>query len=346
MKMTEEEKKFIVDMSCYEELKDYNNINYHDTLPWVEKFRPQKLNDVIGNENIKNALKNYLELRKLPHLLLYGQSGTGKTSLINAYAHEAYGDFVKLMVLQINASEERGIEIIRNKVKPFVLSRSLYKTQPFKLVILDEVDSMTISAQSMLRRIIEDYTENARFCLICNKIKNIDPAIQSRCTSFKFSNLNYDVMKDKIQEICDKQKIIYEQSGIDILIKISKGDMRKAINNLQSLNMAYDEINYENVIKCTGYPPKKVIETIYETCQKNKLSISHDKIKNIIEDEQYSLLELITELHNYILDLYLNDKIKLDKFHNIITKLKNIEQNIFLCPPNDIGISAFIGCLY
>jgi replication factor C subunit 3/5 len=340
------EKDFIVDMSCYEELEENNKTNYYDTLPWVEKFRPQKLNDVVGNDNIKNALKNYLELGKLPHLLLYGQSGTGKTSLINAYSHEAYGDFVKLMVLQINASEERGIEIIRNKVKPFVLSRSLYKSQPFKLVILDEVDSMTISAQSMLRRIIEDYTENARFCLICNKIKNIDPAIQSRCTSFKFSNLNYDVMKDKIKEICNKEKIKYNDPGLDVLIKISRGDMRKAINNLQSLTMAYDIISYENVIRCTGYPPIKTIEMIYESCQKNKLSISHNKIKNIIETEQYSLLELITELHKYILDLYLNDKLKLDRFHNIITKLKNVEQNIFLCPPNDICLSALIGCFY
>lgn len=338
--------EFIVDMSCYEEIEDGNKTNYDKTLPWVEKFRPKKLDDVIGNDNIKNALKHYLEIKKLPHLLFYGQSGTGKTSLINAYSHEAYGNFLPLMVLQINASEERGIEIIRNKVKPFVLSCSLYKTQPFKLVILDEVDSMTISAQSMLRRIIEDYTENARFCLICNKIKNIDPAIQSRCTSFKFSNLEYTIMEKKIIEICKNEKLKYNKDGIDILIKISKGDMRRAINNLQSLNMAYDIINYDNVIKCSGYPPIKIIEDIYNITQKNTLDKCHDKIKNTIEIEQYSVLELITELHNYLLQLYLNDKIKIEKFTNIITKLKNTEQNVFLCPPNDLAISSLISCFY
>ena len=126
------------------------------------------------------------------------------------------------MVLQINASEERGIEIIRNKVKNFVITKCLYKEQPFKLVILDEADSMTFSAQSMLRRIIEDYTENARFCLICNKIKNIDPAIQSRCTMFKFSNLNLNDMRSTIIKICDINKLVYTNDGLNFLIKIFK----------------------------------------------------------------------------------------------------------------------------
>ena len=327
------------------ELKNNTNLIINN-LPWVEKYRPTIIDNIIGNKNIKEALSSYLKQKTLPHLLLHGQSGTGKTSIINSYAHQAYGDYYNMMVLQINASEERGIEIIRNKVKNFVISKCIYKIQPFKLVILDEADSMTFSAQSMLRRIIEDYTENARFCLICNRIKNIDPAIQSRCTSFKFANLEYDIMEKKIIEICMNEDLKYNKQGIDILIKISKGDMRKAINNLQSLNMAYDMINYENIIKCSGYPPIKIIEDIYNITQKNNLDKCHDKIKNIIKTEQYSILELITELHNYLLQLFLNDKIKIDKFSNIITKLKNTEQNVFLCPPNDLAIAALISCFY
>ena len=166
------------------------------------------------------------------------------------------------------------------------------------------------------------------------------------CTSFKFATLPYEIMENKIIDICTNQNIKYNKEGIDILIKISKGDMRKAINNLQSLNMAYSIINYENVIKCSGYPPIKIIEEIYNITQKNKINKCHDKLKNIIENEQYSILELITELHNYLLELYLNDKIKIDKFTNIITKLKNVEQNVFLCPPNDLAISALISCFY
>jgi replication factor C subunit 3/5 len=205
---------------------------------------------------------------------------------------------------------------------------------------------MTISAQSMLRRIIEDYTENARFCLICNKIKNIDPAIQSRCTTFKFANMDDKIMKDKLINICNIEKIKYDNDGLDILIKISKGDMRKAINNLQSLHMAYDKINYDIIIKFTGYPPLSIIKEILDITQKNQLIKCFDKIKNIIEKEQYSVLELISEMHNYLLQLYISDKIQLNKFTNIITKLKNTEQNVFLCPPNDMAISAFIACFY
>jgi len=338
--------EYIIDISRYDDIEDGNKMNYESTLPWVEKYRPHKLKDIMGNDNIKSSLQHYLEIGKLPHLLFYGQSGIGKTSLINAYAKEAYGDYLSLMVLQINASEERGIEIIRNKVKPFVLSSCLYKTQPFKLVILDEVDSMTISAQSMLRRIIEDYTENARFCLICNKIKNIDPAIQSRCTSFKFANLDDNIMKENLINICKQEKINYDMSGLDILIKISKGDMRKAINNLQSLSMAYDKLNYDNVIRFTGYPPLNTIKNIYEMTQKNQLNKCYDKIKELIDNEQYAVLELITEMHNYLLDLFLSGKIQINKFTNIITKLKKIEQNVFLCPPNDMAISAFISCFF
>lgn len=316
------------------------------TLPWVEKYRPKFIDDIIGNSNIKNALQTYLKSKQLPHLLFHGPSGTGKTSIINSYAREAYKEHYNFMVLQINASEERGIEIIRNKVKNFVITKCLYKEQPFKLVILDEADSMTFSAQSMLRRIIEDYTENARFCLICNKVKNIDPAIQSRCTMFKFSNLNIDDMKETIIKICDINKTTYTDDGLTFLLKISKGDMRKAINNLQSIIMSYKVINYNNVSKSFGYPSFKDIDKIYKIIIKNNLNKSDEMIKKIINDNQYSLLEIIVETHQYLLDKFINNEIKIDNFSNIINKLKQIEHNLYLCPLNDLGISAFTACFY
>jgi len=251
-----------------------------------------------------------------------------------------------MMVLQINASEERGIEIIRNKVKNFVISKCIYKVQPFKLVILDEADSMTFSAQSMLRRIIEDYTENARFCLICNKVKNIDMAIQSRCTQFKFSNLSKEDMRTGIIKICNDNKIKFTEDGIDFLIKISKGDMRKAINNLQSFNMSYNIINYKNVCIFFGYPSIENIDKIYEIIIKNNLSKSYDLIKNIIYNNQYSFLELINETHNFILNKFLNNEIVYDKFSSIINKLKLLEYNVYICPLDELVISSYVSCFY
>ena len=334
---------FHIDFNC--ECVKQNNQN-NDTLPWVEKYRPYTLNEIYGNEIIKNALIQYIKIKQLPHLLFYGQSGTGKTSIINAYAREAYKEYYSVMVLQINASEERGIEIIRNKVKNFVTTKSMYKEQPFKLVILDEADSMTFSAQSMLRRIIEDFTENARFCLICNRIKNIDHAIQSRCINFKFATIDSKIIAQKLNLICKINNIIITSDGIDFINKISKGDMRKAINNLQSLAMSFNIINAENVSNFFGYPTQINIDNIYNITQKNKLKQAHVIIKDNINDNQYSILELISEFNEYLLNRFLNDKISLDKYTEIILKLKSIEKNIYLCPPDDLCISAFISCFY
>jgi len=323
-----------------------NTISNVKNLPWVEKYRPTIIENIIGNKNIKEALSSYLKQKTLPHLLLHGPSGTGKTSIINSYARQAYKDYYNMMVLQINASEERGIEIIRNKVKNFVISKCIYKVQPFKLVILDEADSMTFSAQSMLRRIIEDYTENARFCLICNKVKNIDMAIQSRCTQFKFSNLSKEDMKKGIISICKDNKIKFTDDGLDFLIKISRGDMRKAINNLQSINMSYNIINYENVCIFFGYPSIEHINKIYEFVMKNNLEKSYELIKNIIYQNQYSFLEVINETHNFILQRFLENKIDYNKFSSIINKLKNLEYNVYICPLDELIVSAYVACFF
>ncbi len=317
-----------------------------ENLPWVEKYRPTVIDEIIGNGNIRDALNAYLKQGTLPHLLLHGPSGTGKTSIINSYARQAYGDYYSMMVLQINASEERGIEIIRNKVKNFVITKCIYKKQSFKLVILDEADSMTFSAQSMLRRIIEDYTENARFCLICNKVKNIDLAIQSRCTQFKFSNLPQNEMKNALIKICDENKIKSTDDGLDFIIKISRGDMRKAINNLQSIKMSYNLINYYNVCIFFGYPSIRDIEGIYKAVTENNLQKSYDIIKEIIYNNQYSCLEIINETHSYLLNIFLSGQIEFNRFSSIINKLKNLEYNIYICPPDDLIISAYTSCFF
>lgn len=327
------------------EIKNNSNSRIKN-LPWVEKYRPTIIDNIIGNKNIKEALNSYLEQKKLPHLLLHGPSGTGKTSIINSYAKQAYGNYYNMMVLQINASEERGIEIIRNKVKNFVVSKCIYKVQPFKLVILDEADSMTFSAQSMLRRIIEDYTENARFCLICNKVKNIDMAIQSRCTQFKFSNLSKEDMKKGIINICNDNKIEFTEDGLDFLIKISSGDMRKAINNLQSINMSCNIINYNNVCSFFGYPSIEHIKNIYEFIIKNNLEKSYDFIKKIIYENQYSFLELINETHSFILQKFLDNQLDYNKFSSIIIKLKNLEYNVYICPLDELIVSAYTACFF
>ena len=338
----------------YNDFKQYNDENklsskiIEDThLPWVEKFRPSKLDNVISNRQIKNTFKDYVKNKYLPHLLICGPSGVGKTSIVMALAKELYGDSYMLMTKHINASEERGIEVIRNKVKDFVMSSIfLPDVIPFKLVILDEADAMTISAQGMLRRIIEDFTSSARFCLICNKLKSIDPAIQSRCVNFRFAPLQPEIIKKRIQDICLKQDIKIESDGLDLLIKISGGDMRKVFNNLQSIYMAFNKITYQTVSKCTGYPTDNQIMLILDTLTNKSISESHNIIIKIIQENQYNLIDIITEITCKLREKFLENKIKQDKFSTIITNLKIIEQHILVSLSDNMAISSFVSAFY
>ena len=324
-----------------------NNTTTKNILPWVEKFRPQLLQDIVSNNNIVETLKKYVAKQYLPHLLLCGPSGTGKTSIINACAKELYGDNINMMILNINASEERGIEIIRNKVKDFVMTKTIFDNcVDFKLVILDEADAMTNSAQGMLRRMIEDFTQNARFCLICNKLKNIDPAIQSRCVLIRFGQLKNQDVFNKIEHICKEEKIKYEPKGLELIIKISKGDMRKVLNNLQSVYMGYKIITYENVSQCLGYPHENDIKNIYKILNTNNLQNAYDKIYKIIFDNQYLLLDIINDIHSILISDLNNNKIKIDKFKHIINNLKNLENNCLLSTSDKILISNFVSCFY
>ncbi len=324
----------------------YEIIKQEFKIPWVEKFRPKVFEEIVANKNLIETLNKYIETKYFPHLIFYGPPGTGKTTVINACAKKLYGERAPRMVLQINASEERGIETVRNKIKEFVLTKITQDEDNFKMVILDEADSMTLSAQSMLRRIIEDYTKNARFCLICNKVKNIDPAIQSRCTSFRFAQLDSKSIKSKLKTICSELKIKYDEKGLDFLIMISSGDMRKVLNNLQSVYMTYKNITYENVGNCLAFPIEHDINFILETVNKKSLKESNDLIKQIIMEKQYSLLEITNELHKILLSQYMDKKIEQTKFCNIILKLKKLEQYLFLCPTEEISITALISCFY
>ncbi len=316
-------------------------------LPWVEKFRPQELNEIISNTEIISTLKDYVKKEYLPHLLICGPSGTGKTSVIVACAKELYGESFSVMTMHINASEERGIEVIRNKVKDFVMTKNFGpKKIQFKLVILDEADAMTISAQGMLRRMIEDFTGTARFCLICNKLKNIDPAIQSRCTNFRFAPLNPTDVYKKMEYICKQQNIKYTQDGLNMIIKISNGDMRKVLNNLQSIYMAYKNITYDNVSKCIGYPTQKEIDMIYNILFTKSYEIALDNIEKIIMDNQYLLLDIINEIHMKMMNALINNKILVEKFSKIVLNLKNLEQNTFITVSEPLLISSFVAAFY
>ena len=314
-------------------------------LPWVEKYRPNQIDNIISHQEIIQSLKKFIDKKTLPHLLFFGPPGSGKTSTIMCCAYEIYKNYTDCMVLQLNASNERGIETVRTKIKNFVSNRnSIFLPEQirgiFKLVILDEIDSMTVEAQGMLRQTIEKNSTTTRFCLICNEIDKINIALQSRCALFRFTPLNVKDMKIKLEIICKTEKIKYDNESIDSIIKISDGDMRSAINMLQSINLTIDKkITNENVYKISGHCMPQTINNIFIILsdivkKKTKLNKSVEKIIDIVTNNNVTIFNLLDELKNIIMNSKFNIKQKIyliDNFaQNEVYDSVNVDPKIIL----------------
>ncbi|EQC40585.1 replication factor C subunit 3/5 [Saprolegnia diclina VS20] len=224
-----------------------------ESWPWVEKYRPSSLSDLIAHADIVATLNRLIDSQKMPHLLFYGPPGTGKTSMMLAAARRLYGNNYQSMVLELNASDDRGINVVRDQIKEFAGTKKLF-SDGIKLIILDEADAMTNDAQFALRRVIEKYTKNARFCLICNYVSKIIPALQSRCTRFRFSPLEEHQVRDRVEHIAKLENVAMTQDGFQAVLRLGGGDMRRILNILQATSMAHDEVNEANVYLCTGNP--------------------------------------------------------------------------------------------
>jgi DNA polymerase III delta prime subunit len=313
-------------MSSYENTIIKQSTNKKQ-LPWVEKYRPKQIDYIISHQEIILSLKKFIGMKTLPHLLFFGPSGSGKTSTIKCCANEIYGQYTDCMVLELNASNERGIETVRTKIKNFVCNRSsIFLPQElrsiFKLVILDEIDSMTVEAQGMLRQTIEKHSTTTRFCLICNDIDKINIALQSRCALFRFAPLNIRDMKKRLLEICEIEKIKYDKNAIDAIIKISRGDMRSAINTLQHVKQTVsDKITIDNVYKISGHCMPEVNIEIFNklmNLSKNKINFQKciEEIINIVVDNNITIFNLLEELKNIVISSNFNTSQKIYLIEN------------------------------
>ncbi|MFH0927497.1 MAG: replication factor C small subunit, partial [Candidatus Micrarchaeota archaeon] len=203
-----------------------------DVTPWTEKYRPKKLDDIIGQQDIVNSLRSFVRLKNMPHLLFAGPPGCGKTTATLALANELYGDSRSECLLEMNASDERGIDVVRGKIKDFARTIALADV-PFKLIFLDEADSLTSDAQSALRRTMELYVSATRFILGANYSSKIIEPIQSRCSVFRFSNLRDEEVSQMASRIAEKEGLEIEPKALEALKYVSEGDMRKLINAMQ-----------------------------------------------------------------------------------------------------------------
>ncbi|EME42793.1 hypothetical protein DOTSEDRAFT_80413 [Dothistroma septosporum NZE10] len=271
-------------------------VELEDNLPWVEKYRPNSLSDVSGHHDILATINKFVDTNRLPHLLLYGPPGTGKTSTALAMARRIYGNKnMRQMVLELNASDDRGIDVVREQIKTFSSTKQIFAGSfdksnnqndtiaHFKLIILDEADAMTSTAQMALRRIMEKYTANTRFCIIANYTHKLSPALLSRCTRFRFSPLKDADIRQLVDKVISEEVVNIAPEAADSLVTLSKGDMRRALNVLQachasstplhvpgqplqeSKDIERDLITQETIYDCIAAPHPGDIDTITQT---------------------------------------------------------------------------------
>lgn len=320
-------------------------------VPWVEKYRPATVDDVAHQDDVVAVLKKSLQGADLPNLLFYGPPGTGKTSTILAVSRDLFGpEMFRERVLELNASDERGISVVREKVKKFAQNTASSrrpdgkKCPPFKIIILDEADSMTSSAQAALRRTMEKQSRTTRFCLICNYISRIIEPLTSRCAKFRFKPLAADAIRNRLQYVCEKESVICTEEAVQALITTSDGDLRRAITFLQSVARLKGkgvQVEAADVLLVSGFIEPEVISSWYDTCCLGSYDKIESFIKGIIADG-YPACQLLLQLH----DTVVNSPDLTDKQKSAITeKLAVVDKRLLDGADESLQLTDVSVCL-
>ncbi|XP_055357733.1 replication factor C subunit 5-like [Paramacrobiotus metropolitanus] len=313
-----------------------------NTLPWVERYRPSALTELISHDNILSTLQTFLKEDRLPHLLFYGPPGTGKTSTILAIIKQLYEPReIPSLVLELNASDDRGIDIVRTEIVDFVSAKNVFSNK-IKLVILDEADSMTKDAQNALRRVIEKYTNHCRFCIIANYLSKIIPAIQSRCTRFRFAPLTMEQIQPRLEVILKKENARWDDSGMNAILSLAKGDMRKALNLLQCTWMAYANITADNVYSCAGHPLQSEIETAVTTMMNKPFSEAADEVDDLRTGKCYAVQDILENIHSFVGELELPGPVRI----YLLEKMADIEHRLASGCNEKIQLSSLVAAFY
>lgn len=304
----------------------------NESIPWIEKYSPNNLQEIYGNNSVIERLKNIIINKNMTNMIICGPPGIGKTCSIRCMSKQILNDNYNEAVLELNGSEDRGINAVRINIKSFAQKKLVLEEGLYKNIILDEADSITVGSQQALRRIIENYSHNTRFIFICNDNTKIIEAIQSRCTILNMNKLYTEDIIKLLKNICIRENINYDMNGIKKIAEISDGDVRQAINNLQNTYYCFKLINYENVIEICDISQTSLLEQVILLCIKKDINTACSIIKKVyfsgystedIINMLYLILKFNNEIDeeikiNYIKELAISGLITNDGYTSII----------------------------
>ncbi|MGV8169251.1 MAG: replication factor C small subunit [Candidatus Nanoarchaeia archaeon] len=278
---------------------------------WTEKYRPSKFSEVKGQEEIVKRVKAFVESKNMPHLLFSGPPGVGKTTLSLVIVKQLFGESWRENFLELNASDERGIDVVRQKVKDFARTKSIGDA-PFKIIYLDESDALTKEAQQALRRTMENYTQTTRFILSCNYSSKIIDPIQSRCAVFKFKPLPKKDIYDIIDAIAKKEGLKISEKAKEALYHVSGGDCRRLENLLQATASMGDKIEEDSIYSVASFAEPKEIQEVLESCVKGHFEDAKKKLLDTMLKQGLSGIDVIKQIQKECWGIKADNKIKLE----------------------------------
>jgi len=302
---------------------------------WVEKYRPTKLTEIVNQKEIIGSLKALIkDPTDMPHLLFSGSAGVGKTTTALCLSRQILGDYAKDSTLELNASDERGIGMVREKVKKFSRFAGMVDV-PFKIIILDEADEMTSDAQTALRRIIEDAAKICRFILIANNVSKIIEPIQSRCAAFKFTSVSEEDVIARLEEIAKKEKVKTDKKGLKTIYEYTEGDLRHAINLMQA-TASIGGVTEENVKTSAGLTKTSDVDEVLKIALSGKVVKAREKMIELIKVYGMSESDFLKYLNSAVF------KLKHDKLSDILQIIAKYDYRILVGANSEIQLSAML----
>ncbi|KAJ3119363.1 Replication factor C (RF-C) subunit [Nowakowskiella sp. JEL0407] len=319
-----------------------------DNLPWVEKYRPSALDELISHADIISTITRFIDENKLPHLLFYGPPGTGKTSTILACARRLYGAKFRSMILEMNASDDRGIDAVRDQIKNFASTKTVFNSG-FKLIILDEADAMTQTAQAALRRSKSSFGDIVFSVITWFLMENSRGKVYTKRAILYYLQLRDPLKEEQIlprlEYVIESENVEITKDGVEALLKLSQGDMRKTLNILQSAHAAYDKITKENIYMCTGAPVPSDIERICEWFMNTDFQTAYQNDVLLTDTMELKLNKglALTDIISSLFEVVRGIEIPREARSYLLDKFADIEYKLSMGSSEKIQLGALLG---